>query len=170
MLTAIIKGAAAGAVAGAAGTTALNAATYADMSIRGRPSSQTPAEVVERAASRAGLAVPGDADQRGNRLSGLGALVGIGTGVAVGAGYGVARALGWRVAAAAGAVLAAAAAMAGSDGPMFALGVSDPREWGPVDWASDVIPHAAYGAVTALALSALSHWGGRRPAGRRESW
>jgi hypothetical protein len=171
MLTSIMRGAAAGAVAGAAGTTALNAVTYADMSIRGRPSSDAPAQLVERAAGQAGVAVPGDGDERGNRLSGLGALAGIGTGIAVGAAYGVTRALGWRIPAAAGAVLTAAAAMAGSDGPLFALGVSDPREWGAIDWASDVVPHAAYGAVTALALAALTpRVAGRRAAARRESW
>jgi hypothetical protein len=30
--------------------------------------------------------------------------------------------------------------------------LSRPREWTPSDWASDVIPHLAYGAATALAL------------------
>jgi hypothetical protein len=157
MLTSIIGGAAAGALAGAAGTTALNTVTYADMSIRGRPSSDAPTKVVERAADRVGVAVPGEGDSRGNRLSGLGALAGIGTGVTVGALYGVTRALGWRIPAVAGALLTAAAAMAGSDGPVFALGVSDPREWGAVDWAADVVPHLAYGAVTAATLAALSH-------------
>jgi hypothetical protein len=165
MLKSIIRGAAAGAVAGAAGTTALNAVTYADMSIRGRPASGAPAEVVERAADRAGVTVPGQGASRGNRLSGLGALAGIGTGVAVGAAYGITRALGWRVPAVAGALLTAAAAMAGSDGPMFALRVSDPREWGAIDWASDVVPHAAYGAVTAVTLAALSQPGGVRDQG-----
>jgi hypothetical protein len=128
------QGAAAGAVAGAAGTTALNAVTYADMSIRGRPSSDAPAQAVERAAGRAGVAIRGDDETRGNRLSGLGALSGIGTGVAVGAACGIARALGRRMPVGAGALIAATAAMAGSDGPMFALGVSDPHEWSAADW------------------------------------
>jgi hypothetical protein len=79
----------------------------------------------------------------------------IGTGVAAGAVYGAARAAGWRIPAPVGAVLAAVAAMAGSDGPIVALGISDPRDWGTVDWASDEVPHLAYGAVTALSLAAL---------------
>jgi hypothetical protein len=164
MLTSIIKGAAAGVAAGAAGTTALNAVTYADMSIRGRPSSDAPAQVVQRAAEQAGIAIPGHDEARGNRLSGLGALSGIGTGVTVGAACGVAWALGWRIPWPAAALATAAAAMAGSDGPLFLLGVSDPRKWGALDWASDVVPHAAYGMVTAATLAALyrQHGGGAR--------
>ena len=37
-----------GAAAGAAGTTALNAVTYLDMTVRGRPSSSTPEDTVEK--------------------------------------------------------------------------------------------------------------------------
>ncbi len=39
--------------------------------------------------------------------------------------------------------------------PMTALGVADPRTWAAKDWVSDVIPHMAYGAVTALVLQGL---------------
>jgi hypothetical protein len=46
--------------------------------------------------------------------------------------------------------------MAGADAPLFALGVGDSREWGAADWVSDALPHAAYGAVTALTLAAIS--------------
>jgi hypothetical protein len=156
MLRQIMKGAAAGAAAGAAGTSALNAVTYVDMTIRGRPSSETPAQVVERLADRANVEVPGDDDGRGNRLSGLGALSGIGTGVAVGTAYGVARALGWRPPWLAGAVIVAMAALVGADGPIAVLGVSDPRSWSPSDWVSDAVPHAAYGMVTAATCAALT--------------
>ncbi len=37
-----------GAAAGAAGATALNALTYVDMAVRGRPASSTPETTVER--------------------------------------------------------------------------------------------------------------------------
>jgi len=37
---------------------------------------------------------------------------------------------------------------------MAALGVSDPRSWGATDWASDVVPHLAYGLVTAWTADA----------------
>lgn len=71
----------------------------------------------------------------------------------MGATCGIARTLGWRMPVSAGALIAAAAAMAGSDGPMFALEMSDPREWSARDWASDVAPHVAYGMVTAAPLT-----------------
>jgi hypothetical protein len=142
MLKAITRGAAAGAAAGAAGTTVLNAVTHADTSIRGRPSGDAPAQV-ERAARRTGVAVPGEDQTRGSQLSGLGPFSGTGTGVAAGAACGVARALGWRPTVPSSAHLTAAIAMAGADGPLFALGVSDPCEWSAADSASDVVPHGA---------------------------
>ena len=43
---------------------------------------------------------------------------------------------------------------------MAALGVSDPRTWRPADWLSDLVPHLAYGAVTALAYDSAD---GERP-------
>ena len=50
------------------------------------------------------------------------------------------------------AVAAYWAAMATANGLMSALGVTDPREWELSDWVSDVVPHLAYGAVTAGSL------------------
>jgi hypothetical protein len=37
---------------------------------------------------------------------------------------------------------------------MAARGVSDPRSWGAADWLADVVPHVAYGLVTAWAADA----------------
>src|SRR6185437_11552006 len=74
-----------GVVAGAAGTTALNAVGYADMALRGRPASSVPAQVAEQLAGRVGGTVPGSGATRQNRLEGLGALAGIATGAGVGA-------------------------------------------------------------------------------------
>ena len=84
----VLQGLIAGAAAGAAGTTALNLVTYADMVWRGRPASSVPEQTVERLASRAGIEIPGDASTRQHRLEGLGPLTGLITGVAVGAAYG----------------------------------------------------------------------------------
>jgi hypothetical protein len=145
----------AGAAAGAAGTTALDAVSYADMALRGRPASSTPARTVERLAELAHLDVPGEGDVRGNRLSGLGALAGIATGVAVGAMYGAARALGLRASVPASAVLTGLAAMTASNGAMAALGVTDPRKWSAADWVSDVVPHLAYGVGTAATYAGM---------------
>lgn len=148
-----------GAAAGAAGTTALNAATYVDMAMRGRAASSTPERTVATIADRMGRPVPGEGPTREHRLTGLGALSGIATGVGVGAAVGGLRALGLRPAALMGTVMVGAAAMAASDVPMARLGVSDPRTWSRVDWLSDALPHLAYGAVTWLSLAALD---GRR--------
>jgi hypothetical protein len=43
--------------------------------------------------------------------------------------------------------------MAAADVPLTRLGLTDPSTWSPVDWASDVIPHVAYGLVTYTALT-----------------
>jgi hypothetical protein len=146
----------AGAAAGAAGTTALNAATYADMAWRGRPSSSTPEQSIDAIAERLGRPVPGTGETRDNRRSGLGALSGIMTGVGVGALVGLLRTAGLRLPVGAGAVLVGAAAMATTDASMARLGVTDPRTWSASDWLSDALPHLAYGAVTCATLNAIS--------------
>jgi hypothetical protein len=38
---------------------------------------------------------------------------------------------------------------------MTALGISDPRTWAAKDWVSDIVPHLAYGMVTAATLNRL---------------
>jgi hypothetical protein len=139
-----------GAAAGAAGTTVLNAVTYADMAVRKRPSSDTPQQTVGKLAAKVDLAVTDD-----NRLVGLGSLSGIVTGVAVGAAYGLLRRLGVRLPLPIGAVLVGLSAMAATDGSMAALKVTDPRSWSGTDWLSDVVPHLAYGAVTYAMIQAL---------------
>lgn len=143
-----------GAAAGAAGTTALNAATYADMSWRARPASSTPEQTVEQLVEVTNLDVPGQGDARSNRVSALGSLSGTLTGVGVGLAYGFLRGLGVRPPLWAGALLATGGALAGSNGPMTLLGITDPRSWGATDWASDVAPHLAYGVVTAATYAA----------------
>ncbi|MEV1012004.1 hypothetical protein [Streptomyces sp. NPDC049881] len=148
-------GLALGAAAGAAGTTALNAVTYADMALRGRPASSTPETTVERMADLAHVSVPGDDAARGNRLTGLGALTGLAAGIGVGAALGALRAAGWRPGTAALGMAATLTVLVASNGPMTVLRVTDPRTWSAGDWVSDVVPHAAYGAVTAWLLERL---------------
>lgn len=138
-----------GAASGAAGVAALNAATYADMALRGRPPSKTPEQSVVKMAERARVSVPGDRSQRGNRISGLGGLLGVVTGVSVGAVYGAARFLGWRPSITSGSVVATVAAMSASAGPMTWLRITDPRRWSGADWLSDLLPHLAYGVTMA---------------------
>lgn len=153
-----------GAAAGAAGTTALNAVTYVEMAARGRSASSTPERTVEKITSMLGVPIPGGdddhgADTRSNRLQGWGALAGLGTGVAVGALYaavddGMDGGLGRLPVGVAG-MLVGGAALVGANAPMAALGVSDPRDWSPADWVSDLVPHLAYGLVTAFAYAAM---------------
>ncbi len=144
-----------GAAAGAAGTTALNAVTYLDMAVRGRPASHTPENTVNKLASVAHVSIPGDGDDRDNRVAGLGPLTGLAAGVGVGALLGLARSTGWRPGLAVSAVGATVGALVGSNGPMTLLGVTDPRTWSVIDWVSDLVPHVAYGAVTAAVLHEL---------------
>ena len=154
--TNVLRSALVGAAAGAAGTTALNTATYLDMVLRARPASSTPEKTVEKLAELAGTSVPGADEERANRLAGLAALSGIATGVTVGLLYGAARGLGFRLPLATGSAAAATAALLASNGPMTALGITDPRTWGAVDWVSDVVPHLAYGLVTAATAAAAA--------------
>jgi len=147
-----------GAIAGAAGTTALNATTYLDMAVRGRGTSSAPEDLVEVTAGHAGVAIPGTGDRRANRIAGLGPLSGIGVGVVVGAVAGsVHRALrkrGLSCPAPAAIMLISAMAMAMSDVPLKLFGISDPAEWKGADWAADAVPHLVFGAVTYATLRA----------------
>jgi hypothetical protein len=142
-----------GILAGMAGATALNAATYADMILRGRPASSAPAQTVEEATMRAGLEIPGTGDERGNRVEGLGALAGIAAGVLTGAAAGQLRGTVRKLGPVLGPAAIAAAAMATTDASMAALGVTDPRSWDAASWLSDAVPHLAYGLVTWLLLA-----------------
>lgn len=146
----------AGAAAGAAGTTALNAVTYLDMAVRGRPTSSTPENTLERLAGLAHLPIPGKGATRANRVQGLAALTGLGAGMGVGAVLGLARAAGFRPSPAVMAVVATAGALVGTNGPMTVLGITDPRTWSAVDWVSDIVPHVAYGLVAARVLEGLA--------------
>lgn len=149
-----------GAVAGAVGTVALNVTTYLDMLVRGRPASDLPADAMADLADQAGVDLRGDDEASANRREALGALGGLGTGVAVGIAASVlAPRLGrrrlWPAAVAVG-----AAAMAASDGPLIARGLTDPRQWGAAGWAADIVPHVAYGLGVVGALRVI----------RRDPW
>jgi hypothetical protein len=143
-----------GALAGAAGTTALNAATYLDMAARGRPASETPQQAADELGKQLGHPVPGAGEERHNRLGGLGPLLGIATGVGIGAAAGVFRPVVRRLPLPLAGLLVGAAAMAASDTPLKKLGLTDPSTWSVSDWASDAIPHLAYGIVTCATLRA----------------
>jgi hypothetical protein len=145
-----------GAVAGAAGVTALNAITYLDMAVRARPSSSTPSQAVEEMAHRAGASIPGEGDDHDNRLAGLGPLTGILTGLATGIAAAFARPVLARLPAPLAVMTVGALAMVGADGPLVGLGLTKPGEWGTADWLSDIVPHLGFGAATYATLTAMS--------------
>ena len=146
-----------GLAAGAAGTVALNAATYLDMAVRGRGASSTPAQTAGELADKAGIDLARDSGSptAENRRSGLGALMGYVTGLGVGAAYGVLRPRVGQMPQPAGALGLTVAATVGSTGPMALLGITDPRQWSARSWAMDVGPHLAYGIVTAAVYDRL---------------
>lgn len=157
-----------GLVAGAAGTTVLNVVTWLDMAWRARPPSEVPAQVVERAAAAAGIRVSGHGAERRHRLSGLGELSGIATGLAGGVLTSIGRTAGLRPPMLVAGAVTGAAAMAATDLPARALGVTDPAAWSDADWLSDVVPHLAYGITTAAVLSAWER-SERSPGGAQRS-
>ena len=144
-----------GAAAGAAGTTALNAVTYLDMTFRGRGTSSTPEDTVEALAEKVHVQIPGDEEKRANRVQGLGPLTGLAAGIGVGVLAGLGRAAGFRSAPLVGTALTTVGVLIGSNGPMTALGITDPRTWSTSDWVSDLVPHLVYGAVVTTTMDAF---------------
>jgi hypothetical protein len=144
-----------GAAAGAAGTTALNAATYLDMAVRGRAASSTPERTVEKLAEIAHAPIPGEGGTRENRLQALGALTGLVAGMGFGTLVGLLRAAGLRTNPLVGTALTTAGVLVATNGPMTALGITDPRTWSATDWLSDLAPHVVYGVVVRTTLDAF---------------
>jgi hypothetical protein len=144
-----------GAAAGAAGTSALNAVTYLDMAVRGRPASSTPTDTVEKLAEKAHVPIPGEGARRANRLEGIGPLLGLAAGVGTGVVSGLARAAGLRSGPTVGTALVTGGVLVAANGPMAALGITDPRSWSAADWISDLAPHLAYGIVATAILDAF---------------
>ena len=134
-----------GLAAGAVGTAVLNAVGYADMAWRGRDASAVPGQVVDALAARLDLHVGGSQRERANRRTAFGALSGTVAGLATGALVGTARRAGLRLPVGVGGLVTGAAAMAATDLPAHALGVTDVRTWTAQDWVSDAVPHLAFG-------------------------
>ena len=114
---ALLRGALLGAASGAAGTTALDATTYLDMAVRGRPASSTPEDTIEKVSAATHVPVPGQGEDRQHRLSGIAALGGLAAGVAAGAVLGIVRAAGWRPRPVVGVVAATTVAMLAGNAP-----------------------------------------------------
>ena len=167
----------AGLAAGAAGTLALNVAGYLDMLVRGRSASTLPGDVAGRLADEIGLPLDfdlesddgdsaaadddaddddGDINQRvANREEALGALLGYANGLGIGVAYSLVRLVLPRPPAWLAGALLGGLAMAASDYPSTRLGLTDPQTWTSADWLADIVPHMAFGVVTAAAFDAL---------------
>jgi hypothetical protein len=150
----------AGLVAGAVGTLALDAVSYADIAWRGRPPSELPAETLHAMLHRR-AGVEHDARDR-NRELGLAALGGYSVGLAIGAAYGLLAPVVTRLPLWARAVAVGGAALvAGNAGPVL-NGITNPREWGVAGWAADIAPHAAYGLATVVTFDVVVRSRGER--------
>jgi hypothetical protein len=139
---------------GAAGTTALNIVSYLDMLLRGRPESSVPVKDVESLARTVGVGL-GDGETAQQRKQGAGALIGLTTGLAGGVAHGLLDPLTRRLPRPLAAAALGLGVMAANDGASVALGSTDPGQWSPVDWVSDLLPHLAYGAATVATYDAL---------------
>ncbi len=149
-----------GVVAGAVGTLALNIVTYGDMVWRGRGSSNTPAQLAGKLTDTLGIKLTDAAGDKGkaqaeNRKSGLGSLLGYGTGLGVGIAYGLFQSDMQHQSTLVRGLTVGLAAMAASDVPTVASGLSDPQTWGVSGWVEDLIPHIVYGLVTVIVADAL---------------
>ena len=141
----------AGAIAGAAGTLALNTTTYIDMLVRGRAASTLPAKVASRMADEVGIPLDFDVPEGGesklvqHREEALGALLGYANGLAIGVAYGLLRLVlprppTWLSGAALGSL-----AMAGSDYPATRLRNYQSEEVEPDQLGCRVVPHIPTG-------------------------
>lgn len=150
-----------GVLAGAAGTVALDMASYADMLLRGRPASELPTNVVKKIATRLGFERFAAADDPAtkSRQAALGACFGYGVGLGAGIVYALVRprVAGWLPWPIAGVVLGAATLVA-SEGSATALGATDWSTWSRTDWIADIVPRAAYGLATAWAVETIDVW------------
>lgn len=141
-----------GVAAGAAGTTALNTATYLDMIVNARPASTTPDDTVREMEKQTGasLSTEGpDSDEAANRRTAVGAMLGIAAGLGTGALYGVVRPQLGNVPLVVLGLGAGVVANVGTTGPMAVFGITDPRTWPGSSWVSDLVPHLTYGLATA---------------------
>lgn len=141
-----------GLMAGAAGTTALTAVTYLDMALRGRPPSRIPERAIEAVADAYRVRIAGNRSSRAHRTTGIATLGGIGIGLAVGVTASLCRAVGVRLPPPLDALATGAAAMTAGNAVPVAAGLTDPRTWSQADWASDAVPHLAYGITTSAVL------------------
>jgi hypothetical protein len=148
-----------GLLAGATGTLMLNATSYLDMLIQGREASSMPAQMAGKLGEKANietLASDNETPQAAARRSATGALMGQSIGLSLGLAYAALRSAGIRPPMPIAGIGLGLAAMAASDAPLTASGLTNPKEWPPRSWVSDIVPHMVFGFVAASAVNALT--------------
>ena len=140
-----------GALAGAAGTCALDIVTYLDMLARNRPPSELPQRMARVFASKLGFE-----QIEKNRLTALGALLGYADGIGTGVLFGIMRPAAPGISETICGVGLCVMTGLVSEGTATLLKQTDPREWSVADWAGDIVPRMVYGLVTTIAFDALA--------------
>jgi hypothetical protein len=150
-----------GKLAGLAGTASLDAVTYLDMAIRGRPPSELPDKMVRKLAELAGceeFAKPAEEldDRARQQRAGIAALLGYADGAGSGVLFGLVRPYirgipcFW-----AGIGLAGFTALM-SEGLAAKLGQTDPSSWPASAWIEDIVPRCVYGWVTCYVFDSFA--------------
>ncbi|MFK3979082.1 hypothetical protein ACI2K4_01760 [Micromonospora sp. NPDC050397] len=142
-----------GIVAGAVATLARELVSSLDVAIRGRPMSETHQRTVGRLADLADVSL-GPAEPAANRRAGLGPLLGFANGVLAVTLF-VALTGRRRPPTPVAGVLVGVGALIIADGPMAALGATNPRRWQAQDWFEDAFPYVAYSIAAMATLRRL---------------
>ncbi|HEY5426386.1 MAG TPA: hypothetical protein VIJ77_07540 [Candidatus Tumulicola sp.] len=156
----VVSQAALGALAGAAGTAALDVVTYADMALRGRPPSGLPDKMARKLADLAGceeFAKPADqlSDRMKQRRAGIAALLGYADGFGTGAIVGLMRPALRDVPLFWAGIGVGALGMIMSEGAATVLGQTDPLKWPFSSWVEDIVPRCVYGWITCIVFDAM---------------
>ncbi|WP_329110347.1 hypothetical protein OG792_15550 [Micromonospora sp. NBC_01699] len=152
-----------GILAGAAATLARELVSNLDVVVRARPMSNSHERTVQRLMERAQLSL-GPEDRAANRRAGLGPLLGFANGVLTVALFATVTAR-RRPAPPVAVGLIGLGGMLVADGPMAALGVTNPRRWRARDWFEDALPYVAYSLTAVATLTLLDR--ATAPARRR---
>ena len=150
-----------GKLAGLAGTASLDAVTYLDMAIRGRPPSELPDKMVRKLAELGGFeefAKPPEEldDKTQQQRAGIAALLGYADGAGSGVLFGLVRPYISVVPVFWAGIGLAGLTMLLSEGLAAKLGQTDPSTWPASAWIEDIVPRCVYGWVTCYVYDRLA--------------
>jgi hypothetical protein len=150
-----------GKLAGLAGTASLDAVTYLDMAIRGRPPSELPDKMVRKLAELGGFeefAKPLEEldDKARQQRAGIAALLGYADGAGSGVLFGLVRPYIRGVPVFWAGIGLAGLTMLLSEGLAAKLGQTDPSTWPASAWLEDIVPRCVYGWATCYVYDRLA--------------